>query len=147
MPPATCALRAPALPDRLANLSRLQRLDLYGNGFGGSLPSAWAQPGALPSLSFLRLSFNTISGSLPPAWGAAGALPALTALYLNDNALTGGLPAEWGSQGGLQALEMMFLGANNLSGGWWQGAGSLRAADAPSHLMQWAVLMQCMAWN
>ncbi len=116
-PPATCTLRAPALPDALANLTRLQRLDLYGNGFGGSLPLTWATLGALPSLSYLRLAFNNLSGTLPPAWGAPGALPALAALYLNDNALSGGLPAEWGSHGGLQRLEMLFLGANNLTGG------------------------------
>lgn len=137
-PPATCALRAPVLPDHLANLTRLQRLDLYGNGFGGSLPLAWATPGALPSLSYLRLAFNKLSGSLPPAWGAPGALPALAALYLNDNALSGGLPAEWGSQGGLQVLQMMFLGANNLTGGWQQG---LSRRDCVQALLPWRGLL------
>ena len=49
----------------------LQLLDLSHNpGLNGSLPEAWGQPGAMPSLRSLDVSNCGLSGTLP-AWGSA----------------------------------------------------------------------------
>ncbi|XP_024021047.1 probable LRR receptor-like serine/threonine-protein kinase At5g63710 isoform X2 [Morus notabilis] len=51
-----------ALPDYLANMTRLQNLNLANNDFSGSVPSTW---GELSGLKHLDLSSNDLSGSIP----------------------------------------------------------------------------------
>lgn len=57
---------------------------LNDNSLTGSIPSAWASPGAFPRLSLLRVDSNRLAGPLPPELGRAepgGAnMPALTVL-------------------------------------------------------------------
>ena len=64
----------------------------------GSLPVAWAVPGALASLEALVASANNLSGTLPTEWGVSPAVfPALKMLDVRENGLEGYLPDDWGT--------------------------------------------------
>lgn len=83
------------------------RRHLSGNRWQGSLPEAWAAPGAFPRLQSLSISSAHLNGSLPASWGRAGAWPALKDLLLDDNNLRGPLPLEWGAEGAYPSLERL----------------------------------------
>ena len=74
------------IPPSLGDLSRLQKLDIQGNGFTGVIPR---QLGYLSNLRELYLNDNDLSGKIPPLLGD---LPQLETLYLAGNDLTGCIP-------------------------------------------------------
>lgn len=61
-------------------------------GVTGSIPAAWAQPGAFPSLERLMLGTNALTGTLPPVWPL---LRRLRRLELTENRFSGSLPTGW----------------------------------------------------
>lgn len=66
----------------------------------GTLPAAWGTLGAFDSLEKLNLAGNQFSGSLPAQWGSNQSglvFPALQGLDMSNNSLTGVLPQAWGS--------------------------------------------------
>ncbi|CAO2168005.1 unnamed protein product [Urochloa humidicola] len=122
-----------ALPgEALGELRRLERLNLGGSYFNGSIP---AELGRLRRLKFLHLAGNALTGRIPPELGEVaslehmeigynayddGGIPAeignLTELRYLDLAaasLTGPLPPELGK---LRHLESLFLFKNKLAG-------------------------------
>ncbi|KAL5567400.1 hypothetical protein UlMin_030564 [Ulmus minor] len=80
-------LRGP-LPDYLANMTRLQNLNLGNNNFSGSIPNSWGQ---LSNLKNLVLKGNHISGKVPDS---IANITGLTELDLSSNELTGRVPAQ-----------------------------------------------------
>ncbi|XP_006650240.2 polygalacturonase inhibitor-like [Oryza brachyantha] len=72
------------VPAAIANLTKLQTLNLAYNQLYGPIPS-FLGPRALPDLTFLRLDGNRLTGTIPP-----------TATVFNL-LLTGPLPATFGS--------------------------------------------------
>jgi hypothetical protein len=58
----------------------LQRLDMSANSLGGGLPTAWANPAAMPDVRYLNVSYNGISGGVPATWLQPEAFPALMSL-------------------------------------------------------------------
>jgi|GEM_PF-2029464 len=95
------------LPAALAQLPRLETLDLYYNKLNGAIPPEIT---SLANLGYLRLSGNQYSGLLP-AW--LGSLPALHTLVLDSNGFSGPLPATLGN---LAQLKELSLWGNQLSG-------------------------------
>lgn len=119
------------LPPELADLSRLQVIELHGNQLHGPVPAAWgnlsrlvslemggnqlagslpAELGDLANLRNLSLAHNQLSGSIPAAWGK---LTRLDSLNLSHNQLGGPIPAELGN---LANLTQLYLSQNQLSG-------------------------------
>ena len=76
----------------------LQRLELTGNQFAGSIPP---ELGNLANLRVMYLHYNQLSGSIPSEFGS---LTNLQWLYLHNNQLTGQIPHELGSLANLQFL-------------------------------------------
>ena len=89
------------------DLTRLKRLELWGNEIAGPLP---AQLGNMTTLEYLDLDDSKYSGSIPPELGN---LSNLTYLGLDQNQLTGPIPPELGRLSNLTALE---LHENQLTG-------------------------------
>ena len=75
----------------LGELRRLQRLNLGGSFFNGSVPP---EIGQLRSLRFLHLAGNALTRQLP---SELGALASLEQLDIGYNAYDGGVPAELGN--------------------------------------------------
>ena len=96
------------IPAELANLTRLQVLDLSRNRLSGEIPPALGNFG---SLWMLNLSQNQLSGEIP---ASLGNLSGLETLFLQENELRGGIPA---SLGNLSNLLRMSLSQNFLEGG------------------------------
>ena len=94
-----------SIPD-LSALTNLERLDLHGNRFTGSIPATLGQ---LTGLKRIDLHGNRLTGVIPDL----SALTGLERLALRSNQLSGGVPA-W--LGDLTALTHLDLGANGLSG-------------------------------
>lgn len=83
------------LPEEWAAMRQLQALELPNCGVNGSVPAAWAAPGALPQLRTLALPGNALSGTLPAGLVAPGRQ--WVRLDLGRNRLSGPLPGPWGS--------------------------------------------------
>ena len=119
------------LPDELANLTNLQRLNLGFNGLTGEIPDAL---GRLTNLQRLVLDFNQLTGEIPDTLGrltnlrrldlfsnqltgeipdALGRLTNLQQLYLSHNQLTGEIPDALGR---LTNLQQLYLSHNQLTG-------------------------------
>lgn len=60
----------------------------------GTLPTSWAERGAMPALRALQLQHNSIGGTLPPEWSAPSAMPQLRDIHLQ--ASRGQLGRGWG---------------------------------------------------
>lgn len=96
------------IPDSLADLSRLQALDLSFNiELGGDIP---ASLGSLTQLRDLNLANNRLTGNIPDSLGN---LSQLHSLGLSGNQLFGNIPA---SLGNLTELSDLGLVANQLTG-------------------------------
>ncbi len=81
----------------------------------GSIPDTWLQPGALPALSNLLLSYNALTGSLPETWGSNGSFQSMVLLELGEVGLFGTLP-EWSTPGTFQHLESLVIAGCNITG-------------------------------
>ena len=95
------------IPEVLAGLAELRRLDLDGNDLTGSIP---ASLGSLEELERLYLFGNRLAGSIPVEFGN---LKSLQVLSLYDNDLTGSIPTELGK---LSRLRELLLDGNALTG-------------------------------
>ncbi|XP_068652682.1 putative leucine-rich repeat receptor-like serine/threonine-protein kinase At2g24130 [Aristolochia californica] len=92
----------------LSNCTRLEEIELGGNGLGGELPSSIGLLGV--NLSNINLEENRIFGSVPPN---IKNLSNLTLLNLSSNLLNGTIPSEISQ---LPRLERLVLSANMLHG-------------------------------
>uniref|UniRef100_A0A0E0D2J4 Leucine-rich repeat-containing N-terminal plant-type domain-containing protein n=1 Tax=Oryza meridionalis TaxID=40149 RepID=A0A0E0D2J4_9ORYZ len=92
------------VPAAIANLTKLQTLNLAYNQLYGPIPS-FLGPRALPDLTFLRLDGNRLSGSIPPT-------ATVFNLLLEGNLLTGTLPSTFGAA----AFGEVGVAGNQLSG-------------------------------
>ncbi|KAM0952026.1 putative receptor protein-tyrosine kinase RLK-Pelle-LRR-XI-1 family [Dioscorea sansibarensis] len=91
----------------ISQLKSLQRLDLSGNAFHGSIPDSF---GDLLELEFLDLSMSMLENQIP---ASLGSMRKLTALNLSNNLLVGEIPDDLKK---LRKLEEFQISANNLSG-------------------------------
>jgi hypothetical protein len=96
----------------------LEALLLYGRGFVGTLPSAWAE---LSSLRVIIVENNNLTGTLPPSWSALTGLVDLSlsnikAADAGGNAFEGPLPAEWSASTQLKPLDCYSGACENISG-------------------------------
>ncbi|KAM6549930.1 hypothetical protein CsatB_021606 [Cannabis sativa] len=92
------------IPQALEYCGSLQKLDLGGNEFSGTIPSQicdW-----VPFITTLDLSGNAFSGSIPPELGKCSYL---NELVLSDNRLSGTIPYEIATLGRLKKFSV----ANN----------------------------------
>ncbi|EEF39415.1 receptor protein kinase, putative [Ricinus communis] len=131
-----------SIPPTVANLSKLNILDLSVNKISGSIPQ---EIGMLRSLTYIDLSNNFLNGSLPPSIGNLTQLPIL---YIHMCELSGSIPDEIGlmrsaididlstnyltgtvptSIGNLTKLEYLHLNQNQLSGSIPQEIGMLKS--------------------
>ncbi len=69
----------------------LANISLVSLPINGTLPSAWAGNGSLPSLLYLELGNTNLAGALPPAWGSASAFANLQTLLIYNASITGRL--------------------------------------------------------
>ena len=104
------------LPDALAKLTHLERLDLRWNTIGGDIPESLSW---LLKAEEVLLSSNNLTGTIPEAMGS---MPALTRLDLSYNRLTGEIPAALGE---LNSLRSIGLQHNRLSGAIPQSMGNI----------------------
>ncbi|XP_062106740.1 inactive LRR receptor-like serine/threonine-protein kinase BIR2 [Humulus lupulus] len=96
------------LPPALEYCGSLQKLDLGGNEFSGTIPSQicdW-----VPFITTLDLSNNGFSGSIPPELGKCSYL---NELVLSENHLSGTIPYEIASLGRLKKFS---VARNQLTG-------------------------------
>ncbi|KAI0511188.1 hypothetical protein KFK09_011813 [Dendrobium nobile] len=116
----------------LSNCSRLQELELAGNGLRGELPASIGDLSVnllqlhleenqitgiihpnisnLVNLTYLNLSNNAFNGSIPPE---IGRLRRLERFYLSNNRLTGKIPSSFGQ---IRQLGLLDISGNELSG-------------------------------
>ncbi|XP_044960935.1 putative leucine-rich repeat receptor-like serine/threonine-protein kinase At2g24130 [Hordeum vulgare subsp. vulgare] len=92
----------------LRNCTRLQELELAGNGLGGRLPPFIGELSR--SFRQIHLEDNAISGSIPPN---ISGLVNLTYLNLSNNLINGSIPPDLSR---MQRLERLYLSNNLLSG-------------------------------
>ncbi|KAF8020021.1 hypothetical protein BT93_G0650 [Corymbia citriodora subsp. variegata] len=92
----------------LTNSTKLEKLDIGGNAFGGSLPNCISDLSI--TLSKFSLTYNHISGTLP---SGIGNLINLETLEMWGNNISGNIPSEIGT---LNKMSFMALGGNNFSG-------------------------------
>ncbi|KAL7616549.1 hypothetical protein Lser_V15G01544 [Lactuca serriola] len=85
----------------------VQRLNLAGCGYTGSLPYSISQ---MASLRYLNVAHNQISGQLPDMFGQ---LPSLSNLDLSSNLFTGDLPQSFSL---LSSANNMYLQNNQFTG-------------------------------
>ena len=104
------------LPDALAELTHLERLDLRWNAIGGDIPES---VGRLLKAEEVLLSGNDLTGSIP---ASIGSMPTLKRLDLSYNGLTGEIPATLGK---LRSLRSIGLQHNRLSGAIPQSMGNI----------------------
>ena len=95
------------LPDVLAELERLNHLDLRWNAIAGAIPASVGEMGALRTL---LLTGNDLTGAVP---GQLGSLSELQRLDLAHNSLTGEIPPQLGK---LRFLQSIGLQNNELVG-------------------------------
>ncbi|KAM3381447.1 putative receptor-like protein kinase [Capsicum galapagoense] len=96
------------LPHSIVNLSsQIQRLLIYGNRIGGSIPREISN---LVNLNLLDMSKTNLTGRIPDS---IGRLTNLGSLNLGSNLLTGVIPS---SIGNLTALVYLYLPRNKLEG-------------------------------
>ena len=88
---------------------KLEKLDIYLNGFTGDLSDVLDAMGCI-GLAYLDLSFNQFSGAIPPALGS---FTQLSYINFQNNFLTGAIPSELGQ---LQRLQWLGLGHNSITG-------------------------------
>ncbi|KAF7094161.1 hypothetical protein CFC21_096494 [Triticum aestivum] len=101
----------------LSNCTRLQELELAGNGLGGRLPSFIGELSR--SFRQIHLEDNAISGSIPPN---ISGLVNLTYLNLSNNLINGSIPPDLSR---MRRLEQLYLSNNLLSGEIPQSIGEL----------------------
>ncbi|KAF7099910.1 hypothetical protein CFC21_101491 [Triticum aestivum] len=92
----------------LSNCTRLQELELAGNGLGGRLPPFIGELSR--SFRQIHLEDNAISGSIPPN---ISGLVNLTYLNLSNNLVNGSIPPDLSR---MRRLEQLYLSNNFLSG-------------------------------
>jgi Leucine-rich repeat (LRR) protein len=92
----------------LTNCTRLQELELAGNGLGGRLPPFIGELSR--GFRQIHLEDNAISGSIPPN---ISGLVNLTYLNLSNNLLNGSIPPDLSR---MRRLERLYLSNNLLSG-------------------------------
>ncbi|KAM0918395.1 hypothetical protein ACQ4PT_008946 [Festuca glaucescens] len=92
----------------LSNCTRLQELELAGNGLGGRLPPFIGDLSR--RFRQIHLEDNSISGSIPPN---ISGLVNLTYLNLSNNLLNGSIPPDLSR---MRRLERLYLSNNLLSG-------------------------------
>nr|BDI54549.1 LRR receptor-like serine/threonine-protein kinase GSO1 [Triticum aestivum] len=97
--------------------TKLQKLDLSGNNFTGTLPNIISD---FSKLSILSLSNNNLVGPIPPQLGN---LTCLTSLELYSNHLNGSIPPELGA---LTSLTSLDIRRNDLTGSIPAELGNLR---------------------
>jgi hypothetical protein len=103
-----------SLPEELAQLQYLQRLELHDNNITGSIPVLWMSNSTpMQNLYRLDLSDNHLTGSIPDFFWTS--FPPLSYVYLNDNLLTGPLVEPAGSSA-LGLVEEVWLQRNRFSG-------------------------------
>ncbi|PNY13770.1 leucine-rich repeat receptor-like serine threonine-protein kinase bam3-like protein [Trifolium pratense] len=91
------------------NLKELEVLDIYNNGFNGSLPKNVTQ---MLKLKHLNFGGNYFNGKIPTSYGE---MKELNFLSLAGNDLSGEIPSELGN---LTSLEYLYLGYfNQFDGG------------------------------
>ncbi|KAM3381444.1 hypothetical protein P3S68_007017 [Capsicum galapagoense] len=96
------------LPHSIVNLSsQIQRLLIFGNRIGGSIPREISN---LVNLNLLDMSNSNLTGGIPDS---VGRLTNLGSLNLGSNLLTGVIPS---SIGNLTALVYLYLPRNKLEG-------------------------------
>ncbi|KAJ6886137.1 LRR receptor-like serine/threonine-protein kinase [Populus alba x Populus x berolinensis] len=95
------------LPQELANLTYVQKIDFTRNYLYGTIPVEWA---SMKNLSFISLTANRLSGNIP---GHLGSFTALTYLSLESNQFSGVVPPELGK---LVNLKTLILSGNKLVG-------------------------------
>ena len=95
------------IPTSIGNLSQLVELRLHTNQLSGTFPS---EIGNLSNLKVLFLNQNLLSGSIP---STIGNLTHLTDLYLYENRLSGAVPKEIGR---LTNVKLVYMWSNELSG-------------------------------
>ncbi|EAZ27444.1 hypothetical protein OsJ_11393 [Oryza sativa Japonica Group] len=96
------------VPAAIANLTKLQILNLAYNQLYGPFPS-FLGPRALPDLTFLRLDGNRLSGAIPPT-------ATVFNLLLEGNLLTGTLPSTFGAAAfGEKKLNALRLSRNRFA--------------------------------
>ena len=78
------------------------------------MPTAWADPGALPQLLVLVLARNNLTGTLPSTW--AKGFRRLNTLWLGDNPFQGTLPRTWAEDNAWPDLKDLLLDSTRLSG-------------------------------
>ena len=69
----------------------LANISLVSLPINGTLPSAWAGTGSLPSLLYLELGNTNLAGDLPPACCSASAFANLQMLLVYNATSTGSL--------------------------------------------------------
>jgi hypothetical protein len=97
------------IPSTVANLTKLEKLDLSGNELQGSIPGFAFT--FLNHLETLDLSTNELSGAIPTGLGNLSLN--LTALNFSANKLSGSLPPDLAN---MALLELLDLSDNSLSG-------------------------------
>lgn len=104
-------LAGSGVPQQLALLTQLQRLDLSSCGLTGPLPDL----GALSELRHLNFSGNTgvRRSSMLPLWGSLGALEELD---LSLCELGGPLPSTWAAMQRLRVLQLACSTTGRFSG-------------------------------
>lgn len=94
------------IPYNLPN-KKLERLNLAGNQFSGTIPYSIS---TMPKLKYLNLNHNQLSGDITDIFSN---LPSLTTVDLSSNSLTGNLPQSFTS---LSSLKTLYLQNNQLTG-------------------------------
>jgi hypothetical protein len=103
-----------SLPEELAQLQYLQRLELHDNNITGPIPVVWMSNSTpMQNLYRLDLSDNRLTGSLPDYFWTS--FPPLSYVYLNDNLLSGPLVEPAGSSP-LILVEEVWLQRNRFNG-------------------------------
>ncbi|KAJ0027802.1 hypothetical protein Pint_34907 [Pistacia integerrima] len=94
------------LPDSIANLNNLSRIELSNCNFTGAIPTSMANR---TEIVYLDLSFNRFTGPIPSFHRSKN----LSYLDLSRNQLTGAIPSNWEQ---LQNLVYVDLSLNSLNG-------------------------------
>lgn len=114
---ASCVPLGGTLPEDLAMISTLTRLQVYRSRISGTLPRVF---GRLTNLIGLIVEGNSLSGTLPTQMGAMTALGngfgEILNLQLGSNRWSGTLPSQIGNLRNLTSLNFFEEGAGSISG-------------------------------